>query len=417
MWIRLFLFLILASIDTYGDGGILKKFTLPMTEDGISWPIEPLGMGMDQLADFELEDQSKIEGYPISFYAIEEHELWGFFSNESYPRLFIDSNDDGKYQIVEGHRGEPIGEPSTSYSQYRFRNVIFPIPVNPSQEASGKSLFLQVNMTGNIYNINKEKYVSIQCERFLTYFAGTLRLGDKEFPAHLLFRSLPSYRDTSTSLLILDTHLDNDFHPVDDLWFSTQGIAYIENSIWSVLTTFRENEAEVSLTPYQGPTGTLKMEGTGILKVAFQSPRTLTQGENRTPMDEFTLPFKEDLTYTLPAASYNITKVWLTPNEESETLYQSSVQLFESVATLTIQENQTVTQWIGGPLTTAISVKMNRFLGRLSLEYMSCKNQAGLKFAELQKDNINGGDSLPPPSWEIRDKRGTIIRSGSFAYG
>ncbi len=256
-------------------------------------------------------------------------------------------------------------------------------------------------------------FSSAEIVRFLNRFEGTVLAGSNTYPAWMIIRSLNLYNNLPNTLIFLDMNRDGQFHPVDDTWFSSEGAASIDGLLWKVTTAFRETEAELTLEPYDGPTGTLKLEGDGITQVGIRVPQSSMSKMSY----EFSLPHRDDSSYTVPAQSLEFSKIWLTPGKESEIVFQWPIQSYNQATRFEVQENQTVSQSIGGPLHQSIEVQANWLSGRLNLSNKGCTNRRGLQFVGLQKSDLVRGGELPPPSWELRDRRGAIIKSGRFAYG
>lgn len=400
-WLAIFIFLILAVLPALGDGGTLYLKSIPPDDKTALWLTSNNGFGSEQQAEFSLEDGTRLEGYSFSFSDPNRPILNALTSSDPI-RFFVDSNDDGALQAQEGYLGE-IDEDSPYLNKgYLFHSVAFPLVLgNATEETPPHSIHADVTARIDSY------ITSFAVKRFLNRFEGTLRIGNEDYPALIVFRSIQSHANETNTLIAIDLNRDNRYLPLDDLWFSTQGIAYLNQSPCNVSTAFHGNEAEITISPYTGALGTLKLTGEGIL-------RTVAKGTS-----DFVLPIQEDWTYALPVGNYQFTKIWLTPGDNSDTVFQWPIQSFPDSLSFVIQDNQTTERLVGGPLNQSVKVSINPFSGTANLNYQGCVNENRITFISKKISNLldsqTGNEA--PPTWEIRNGRGQAVRSGHFEYG
>jgi len=325
-------------------------------------------------------------------------------------RLFCDLDGDSGAQPDELYSvtGPPV-----------FRNVAISLGVGDTRQT----------VLADIVAHMMDEYSSLSVERILSCYVGTLSIGGIDYAARIDFRSLFPQPAKVNEVVLVDTDGDGSLDPILDGWLLSRGIGSLKGSLWTVDTKFTGAQAEVSLEPYSEPTGTLEVNGEGIHQVRVS---LASRGHPGASIQTLCFPGTENGNYQLPAGEWRATEVWLRSPVIPDIFYcwESPSYLEEyqlpSGAGFRIQPARTASVHLGGPLFAGVHVSQRRacLSGRVHVEFDSCENAEGLDFRPVRygKTGSETVSQLPsygstPPLFEIRDRRGQTVASGSFEYG
>jgi len=383
-------FLIPAS--AFGDGGTLHLRTIPWDKSNPGWQIENASLSSRRTATIALGTYGDQD---VHVFEPEEGPPIRILVTDSKPhRIACDVNGDGIYEddeiVTEHGRLESVRVP------YPLRDTI------PSVTAV-------VNVMWYF------RTWELTVERITTVYRGKITLRDHEYPAQLVFRSACPTGDVVSEAIILDSNGNGSFSPADDTWFSSEGIAYLDGSLWTVRTAFQDGKADVTLEPYSGPTGRLEIEGEGLHWLSVRKePGDETTEITKKDFD-IRVPGNEGPEFELPPGNYKVAKVWLKP-EKAKSVFYRSVDMKEPLEA-TVTAGATASIPAGGPLRGEVKVGP-RFLSRnLSFDYEGCSNDAGIEFESLVPTRNGLVQPNEPPTFEVVDAAGQVAASGSFDYG
>jgi hypothetical protein len=316
-------------------------------------------------------------------------------------RLFCDRNLDGECQpeeLFEANAG------ATARNRW-FMDVGFPVRLGES------ALTLSANLSVDIYS-PQIRFVDLT--EIKGCYEGPLRIGDTEIPSRLIFDPLGSLEaDRQFEVertIVLDTNGDGDFDRLKDPWIAPNGVGWFEGELWSVRTVFTDATAEVSIAPYDGPTGRVEIEGEGIRRFHLRVSSATAPATQR---EHLCLTGWGGMTYSLPIDNYTVSKTWL----RSDTLPKLHFRNDES-GHLRVSESATMEANLGGPL--EINVSANRLaalFGLVLLDCENCKNASGLTYRRTGPDGDPAELRAPAPSFEIRDSQGIVVVTDQFEYG
>jgi hypothetical protein len=392
--IVLVLFLILGfTVTSFGaDGGTLHLSTVPWDQSNPGWKIENATLNSGRAATIALG----------TYGAQDVH----VFEPEEGPPIRILVTNSKPHRIACDVNGNGIYEDDEIVTEHgRLESVRVPYPLRDTVP----SVTAVVNVMWYF------RTWELTVERITNVYQGKITLRDREYPAQLVFRSAFPTGDVVNEAIILDSNGNGSFSPADDTWFSSEGIAYLEGSLWTVQTTFHNEKADVDLAPYSGPTGRLEIDGKGIHWLSVRKETGDETAEITKKAFDIRLPGKEGSTFALPPGDYEVAKVWLKP-EKSRNVYYRSTDM-EKPLEATVTAGATASIPAGGPLRGKVKLGP-RFLSRnVSFDYKGCGNDAGIEFESLIPTRNALVQPNEPPSFEVVDAAGQVAASGSFDYG
>ena len=404
MWIRFFLLFLLIPATALGEESILI-LRPSMPEEAINpWPFETLSFFSDKQAMMRLDREEPEEVFILDMYGREGAKL--YLSQAKPYRLFYDGNQDGQCQPNEIFRSQnSIASPSLI-----FPEVCVSSPIREASQPIRIRVEVQFLRNG----------VSNQVTQITSVYEGAVQIGKTRYNARLVFRSPFSNRFPQNEVILLDTDQDGIFNPMRDTWFSANGIVNLENELWEARTVYTATEAKVFFKPYEGAVGQLKIKGEGRQRFYMECHRV--QGRNNLMGSVFCLPYREDLTYILPAGSYQVKKSWIRLDAKSKTYYQladSNIPNEENRLLVNIEPNRPASLSLGGPLNNSLTVKASWSTGLVSLEYRNYENPSNIAYTPVVEEDIlkNKSGLAPAPFWEIRDARNVVVKTGQFEYG
>lgn len=410
--VGLLILLLLGSTASFGDGGILELRTLAPVEGAPQlWVLENSHLSSRQKASVPLAG-----GKPEDVYVLESQGRASIrlLINQSGPqRIACDLDGDGSFSEAE------IQTATREYSHW-----------------SSPRLSLPYSMRLGIPPIVMETYCwtydeecRLYVESILSYFEGRITLRSVEYAARLVFRSPFPDGTLINEAVILDQNGDGKFDSFTDPWFSSDGIAWLVDSLWVARTTFRGATAEVSLEPYHGPTGRLRIEGQGFHRLHL---RMGPDRETGLPLElayELCLPHGEKDEFTLPIGECSAGNAWLRAATGPWIYYRFEnprvwtapsklpVKDVPQIARTRITRDGVASLNLGGPLTDRAKVTVEPFSNRVRLEYEGCTNPAGLEYAAVTSREMGTRTPDVGPPFEIRNRRGLVVTSGNFDYG
>lgn len=416
-WVVSIALVVLIHRSVLGDGGILNRTSLPAGDRSAVWAMDsPSFSSQEKPIAKKLLNGETLEGYEIELSA--DTVVKSFLAKSQPPRLFIDLNADGVFQSSEGFAGERP-EIAEFEDEFHYRNIPYSLSFGPIPSP----LFVDIRTWLIDDPRYEDRYILniLQCK---TIYEGALRVGGRNYAARLLFRSLYRIQMEPIACILLDTNEDGVFHPYEDLWFPANWYAYIEGKCWTVRTIFSGQSADVVMEPYTGPVGTLQLQGEGIVRVCVgksgkpMPPAFLRAG---TPVFglEFSLPLREDTTYSLPVDHYVVTNIVLQSGGSQETFLQWPVShsYDTEYSPIFIQKNQTNTIWIGGPLNEEIKIYPKNSFGYVLLEYSGLFNRNRYSFIERQRSDLYASHRSQPSLWTMKDNWDRVVRAGQFQNG
>lgn len=328
-------------------------------------------------------------------------------TQETPPRLFCDYNGDGEYQDDE------IYSPPLSYSYFMCEFSSVRVPVNLGNVTQTVLVDFSYYAFRSIQSLN---IIRIQ-----SMYEGSLTFGEEQYPARMVFTSLPTANEQVNLRVILDSNRDGVLWHFQDPWFVSQGIAVLNDALWISETTFSENQAEVTLRPYQGPVGTLKVEGQGLYRLYLQITDSRDNPAVSSGMEALLcLPLVERQTYQLPAAVYyTIHTAWLHPHPDAEEYYQFPAGNPPAVSSRTVYlaKDSTESVVLGGPLSQVVDIRPNYFSGIVTCDYKNLINPSGYSYQMSYGSRENFNVHFPLPTYTILDRTGNTVNSGGFQYG
>ncbi len=416
-WVVLILLLVAMHHSSFGDGGRLNLATLPAGDRSAVWAMEFTAFSsQEKPIEKKLPNGETLEGYAIELFT--DTVVKSFLAKSPPLRLFIDLNGDGVFQASEGFTGERP-EIAEFEEDFVYCNIPYPLSFGPIPSP----LFVDIRTWLNDDPRYEDRCILniLQCK---TIYEGALRVGERNYAARLLFRSLYRIQTEPIACILLDTNEDGLFHPYEDLWFPANWYAYIEGKCWTVRTIFSEQSTDVVIEPYTGPVGTIQFQGEGIVQVCVgKSGKPMPPAflRARTPVFglEFSLPLREDMTYSLPVENYAITNIVLQSDSSQETFLQWPVSHSYDTEYSPIfnQKNQTNKIWIGGPLNDEIKIKTKNSFGDVLLEYSGVFNRSRYSFIERQRSDLYASHRSQPSLWTMKDSRDRVVRAGQFQNG
>lgn len=389
-----------AAGDASADGGILELHTRrPPPGDILPWEGESEGRLLMTEAVMRL-DRETIED--VFIYAGEGPSAIRFVVSQSKPRrLFCDLNGDGECQPDE------VYMTSSGGGQDFFRDVRVPVRVRDATQT----------IVADFQHTSFWKIHTLSVSRIMNLFEGKLTVAGTQYPARLEFRSLFPQDGVVNETITLDVNSDGSFDPVYDASFSSEGVAYLNGSLWSVGTDYHSATAEVSLEPYAGPAGHLEVQGDGIEQVLLQREYREPVDATPEPRYQLSLPPRADRIYPLPPGDYRVSGVWLRNLEKPDPLYRLSALPFDQARQARVIAGGTGSIVLGGPLYEAVKARRKPIFRSVHLDHQGWTNEAGFEFEEQQPRRLEALTPRTPPEYEILDSRGNRVAAGSFEYG
>jgi hypothetical protein len=406
LWILGLLVLFTFPPLAMGEESVLTFQQSGLEEERIPWPLESTLLGQsDRHAVMKLDGEKQEDVFVIQSMASSSTQ--NFFISQSKPyRLYIDLNNDGKCQDHEITTAQRMDDPFP-LPKYEFKNVKFPF------------FCYEQNMT---IEIDAEMYflsdrVTLQFSRITSFYAGDILVGNKKYPARMIFRSINPIHNYVNEIIIVDSNRDGAFHPFQDQWFSSHGVGYFDDSLLSVTTEFTETKAKVQITPYKGKTGTFIIDANNIHRLYLQRADNLTS--------LLCLPKNQTKQYILPVGNYSYHKVWL--DTEKDDLFFELIQKSRiafrpdrgrsSSAIIVTPNREMHFANVGGRLKQSFSARSTHISSIVQLNYNGHEDASGDKYVITHINNIGKDQRPPAPKWEIRNANNQVIKTGQFEYG
>ncbi|MFH1739451.1 MAG: hypothetical protein ABIH23_10630 [bacterium] len=398
--IALLLFPIVSPIAVHGDGGVLEYRSDRLPQDFNPWMIENARLVSSRKADARLDNDTKEDVFIVYQGA------WKLLFTRSGPhKLLCDLNDDGQFQPGEIFTGKPL----PSNDGWIWENITLPASANNA------TYLTVIDIAGQI----SRRRVDASVQRVHNRYEGSLTIDGRNYQTCLAIRDpfQSPHDNQENGIIILDTNEDGVFDHFADPWLKSSGVGYLDGKLWEVETELSDNSAQVSLTPYEGPTGQLQIEGEGLYRLYIGTPQR-SEVRGGEPDYLICLPQRSDQTYTLPVHEFSVKNVWLRGSDESEIVYEPSFN--DGTARdmkASVPEGATVSLMLGGPLKEKINVNARPLVGLVRLGLTQCSNSAGIKYVPIPLSQAGKGMDYPRPHWEIRDSENSMIKSGRFEYG
>ena len=390
-------FLLTASF-AFCDSGILRfQESIPENEIVI-WPSDEFIYFQARQASIRFGGEKDEEVLALQSEGVPSFSL--VFSSAEPDLLFRDRNGDGKCQEGEIYRGKK-GE--TGYGR-RFEGI--PVPMQVGDATRVVTLeFRHSTRAGYINDV-----------RVTSCYRGTLSIKGNECPARLVFRNLRPAAKTVNEVIVLDTNRDGAFDFYSDDSFSASGLAFCADAFWRVKTNFSGDTAEVSLVPYDGPTGNLRVTGEGIYRVLLEARKTTIAD---LPEESSFLVFlrkAQNGEYVLPVGEYRVKQSILLLDQKAEVFYRYT-EYGGDWFSITSPSVSVPSFPLGGPLSCQIGVDSTTLSGRADVRCDLPANSDRRTFEPVYRSLDRRRELIPPPWIEITDSRGSVVSSVQLEYG
>ncbi len=395
-------FLLFAALS-FGDGGRLSFEENPPADGPTPWiPDQTLYSHSDDRAEVKIEGQR--EDCFVFEYTI-DGEAKKFFITDSKPfRFFYDANQDGECQADELTTAKAYHDPQNSLFTVLFPHVRLPVPLHDEVRIIRVDVRARVEMSR----------ARFEAFRIVNWYEGTLTIGNNRYRSCLIPRSVSHHRDLAPGIVILDTSEDGTFRHFDDLWFCSLGVARVDDKLYNVETVVTDEAANVTLSPYDGPTGSLSIAGTEFHRLYLRTNYT----SREIPAEyDLCIPFNEDALYTLPVGTFSVRNAWLKSDGDSELVYELTDDSIRDRKNIAIEQDSLATLNVGGPLRGGIKASVLPILGSVSLDYKFFRNEAGFEYTPVRRNQAGRSGQPPPPRWEVRNAEGRVVKTGKFEYG
>ncbi len=400
-----FLWIGFLSPLAFCDGGTLQFFN-PSNPESYEppWPVEDPVHPIDKRM-MEMRELNET-GYLLERESNNNKVL--VFISETSNKVYSDMNQDGLFQkeeivsyIVKNYASP--SENSFFLPLSQKKHYVLPLPLELGK--TNQTIFVLMKFT------TKSRRAYFEFPKILSHYRGEIAIGGESYPACLVFRTPFPYSFNNNEIIIIDSNRDGSFDRLDDAWFSSQGIAYFKDSPWMVSTAYENDDARIAISPYQGPAGSLKMEGTHIFQTILQC-----DGQNEEDSRYFfypiSLPIKNDPVYLLPVGNYSVTQIWLKSNDSRDVFYQGQ----NLNLPVEIVSNQETIHTLGNPMKLHLTVS-SYHLGFVSLKYKDIENSDHVKFTPISRQDLKYGNLRSNPRLEIRNNKGTIVAQGILRPG
>jgi len=401
-YIALVTFLLLGTVprSLAADGGTLQMK-----------PGQATIRGLEQIPRYEdRTDQATLDlGGPepedVTVFKIDESFRPMVTGKEPF-RLYLDSNGDGEPQPGEIHEATRTPDTRT----ISFNDVPFSMNIPGGRIPTDISVFVHEG-GGEL------RYLQLGLPQL--HFEGTITLNGQEYGAVIFFRSVT---DTSArnGKVVLDTNGDGSFDWLTDSWFPANGGFCFDGSLLVSRTTFDDRTAEIAITPYTGPTGRIEIRGTGFYRTRISALFDPDSGFNSDILDnEICLASNENQAWELPVGNYSAQEVWLRSSSDPDLFWKNKWSHGLQDCSVRIEEGETGTLDLGGPLTQKISIStfLPSLMGKVFVDYATCKNPEGIEFEPIHRTPSGVKDLSWKPSFEILDEKGQVIASADFEHG
>lgn len=407
------LVLLIMSPLARGDGGVLRYQPALSEGDRVDWPsVDYYLSGSHKQSTLTLSDNQSVDVYIYSL-RTDGKETYIYLTDSKPYRLIVDANGDG--QIQDDEITLPEEDESGVWFKHvnipdRIGNVLRPCLVNFHFDEffSGGRTHRQLRFTRESKSL----------------YQGEIEIGDNLYQARLI-PAYHSYRD-KTVVVLLDSNGDGEFDHFRDFWFCCNRPALIDGNLKNVETSFLDDKAEISITPYEEATGqaTFKIEGEEIHRLHVFLARPPTGNGSEPPPDSrmCIIPLGENPICTLPAGHYQIDQFWLKPENPSGPFLQNICDLWFNVI-----PNSSYDFCRNGPLEPLLNINYKPFAINQFLWFKGLSTKEGTDslpqwernsaiFLPIRESDIIKSERPPAPAWELWDSDNRIA-SGQFEYG
>ncbi len=394
-----------------GDGGRLTFSESISSSTQIVLPLRRSRLYSSKQAAFQLDGDVPVPGYYIT--KDDDALIQMFVSKENPNRLFSDLNRDAQCQSNELFTPVESVPPYNTYDSYLFDSARTLI------QAGDCIVTIQIRAVV----INYSDFVTLYIDRIYSHYKGSLQIDGKDYPAVLAFQSPSPTDKKNNEIIILDTNGDGIYDRNVDQWFSSQGFAYIDSAPWSVKTLFTQGEAQVTLEPYTGPVGTVKIEGEGVQRFTLSRRKEV---DSEIPQHSIGLKGEPGLSYMLPAGIYDVREAWLQSiNQPGDIVFKLHDEYnnygldeyssgFKAQYFKSVDPGETTVFHLGGPLKETIEANAPPLSMEVNVEYRYFENKDGLIFDILKINDPAAEYPYSNPPFFIADQNKRIIASNQF---
>ena len=382
-----------------GGGGTLKFDNGDEAET--SWYLEDKALNQGEVTTLELvpgEVPAQVYSFvhepttPVKFVATMEQPF----------RLAVDSNNNSHFEANEIY--------STSRKEVDFGvfpSVVFPLRIGDTT----KEVQIEAHTYFNLKFDHHEVYIC----KILARYKGEISVGGYTYEAKIQFRSPFPAKGVINEKVILDTNADGKCEEIGDAFFPAQGIGWIDGHLYVVQTLFHGEEAQVTLVPYNAPTGGIEFAGTGfevcqVKAEIWDLPQGIKEHRHRLYLTK-----REDNQYELPTGRMTINQLYLKdptlPDELNRFSWLSCKEKSSPISKV-VEEGKTLTLPFGGPLTARAEVGIQEKEGYLRIGDYWYQDQFGHEY--------RGGYSYrgsTQPGFRIKDQQGLVLYEGEFNAG
>lgn len=411
--ITIYLLGLLIPTLSFGDGRSLTPVTLAPNDASVDWAMELNQYGIQISPSKITLDNGKILTGDAIILRQSNFPLDLFLTETRPAQLYCYVDRNGTYRANEGYSDANAKQDSPN-PEYCFQNVRIPLQHKLAPMSFAVSIAIR--------KAEDNYHHSIEFGPCKSIYEGSLLIGQQTYAARMVFHLPNEHRKEVTTTIVLDTNRDGVFHLIDDTWFSENGYGYVDGQFWTVKIGMEGETAQVDFERYNGATGILQLQGEGIAQVCIgkstPSSTVLRTGAFLSE-SEFSLPYREDLSYHLPVGDYVLYTVWLQPKGQKDVVYQwpMSRDSRSEYSSIRIEENQSFPVNVGGPLRDSIRVEPFNIFGDIVLEYRGGINPLRYPFIEKNHDDLLHTDEFKQPLWTIKDHRGNVILAGQFTSG
>lgn len=394
MSLLLALVLGLLSTRAWSDGGVLTFVKTSKSMEDYYYITANSFLYPDSEAMLQLNDTTEVDALVFNAPAPYTHRF--YVTKEKLPRLWYDRNEDGKTQSDE----LSVFLKRDSRGSSQVTEFKLPVAINTVTPVVWVSVIKDTSVISS--------KTELTFNPILSYYEGTLAIQEKTYPARMFFRSPFPAAYYDNGLVILDTNEDHQFEYKTDLWFTSQGLVWLENRLWTVASVCTANTANVTLSPYKGPAGKLVLTGQGFAELRLEKHAEESADDSLV----IPLPLSGTLQqgFILPAGQYTFSWCSVYPVQGSiERYYAFKGIELPSFTNFTLCEGDTLTLPVGGPLNSKIKARKNYLTGYVNLSHdQKYTNAGGMVY--LPNGRVKS-------SWELCDADGKLLRTGNFEFG
>jgi hypothetical protein len=318
--------------------------------------------------------------------------------NKPY-RLFCDTNLDNQWQLDEKICTFSFDE----YCGYAA-DVKVPVKIGPLSQF--------ISLCAYYYEDIDSLTLSLSSN---LHYHGSITVNGKEYAARLGLLSInPSDTDKQKRIneyIILDTNKDGDFNHFNDAWFCCGGVAWLDDTLWSVDVEYTQDSIKVELEPYGGDTGILKIDGTYVHRLYFE--RTGNEPEAANGSHILCLPRHSEQTYLLPTGFYETSAVWLHDESYGDVYFMGGYLKDDNkhLGQTNVTTGATATLYLGGPLKSEMQIHAMHCTGFALIDYVDVTNPIGMRFRAVDTEDGTGSGSGCWVPFDILNTKGKVVVS------